>query len=667
MTPPFHADTAALAPLDPPGRRAWPLRAVLIVMLLAATGLTFLLVGVGLLWLRLPRQDAELQAQVDARVQQLVRREERMLAAVELQLQLVAAALQRLPRDQADAWLDAAVGDGNHLRSLAWLNREHHVLAVGLPARHRAMQPVLKGLDLSRTQAVLRTAARGSEVVWGAMAVSALSGELTLAAVLPLADGEHLWAELPLNTLLAGALANDHIPVATHTVEPLLLLVDGNGEVMADSDGNRAVGRVNLMGSPVLDVATQAGRGPQLFEGQRVHVAAARSTALDWTFVARVPAGLAHPQVRGTIWMVVGAFAAAFLVGVALAPWWARRLVRWLDDAVALREPALAGAMAPRHSPVQEFNELAGRLNQANRALRSLNLELESRVAQRTTDLAEANDTLRQTLENLQSTRDELLRAEKQAALGGLVAGVAHELNTPLGNARMAVSTLRDELQQFRTNMADGLTRAALTQFLEGVDQATSLSERNLLRAADLVNSFKQVAVDQASAQRRPFLLDEVVQEILLTLKPGFSRTGFELRAEVDADLELDSYPGALGQILSNLVTNARVHGFDGRSEGTVEVIGRRIDAESVEVQVRDDGGGIAPELLTRVFDPFFTTRMGRGGTGLGLHIAHNAAVHVLGGRLTVASTLGEGTCFTLRLPVVAPHNSARAELTRTA
>lgn len=295
----------------------------------------------------------------------------------------------------------------------------------------------------------------------------------------------------------------------------------------------------------------------------------------------------------------------------------------------------------------------------AERALRDLNATLEDRVARRTDALARANDELRGTLDHLQSTRDELLRAEKQAALGRLVAGVAHELNTPLGNSLMAVSTLRDEARQFRVQAAQGLRRSALDALLDSVDQATTIGTRNLQRAADLVAGFKQVAADRTSAQRRRFNLDEVVAEIVLTLKPGFNRTPYTVETAIAPGLALDSYPGALGQVLTNLVENARVHGFDGRAQGRITITAGPLDNARVQLQVADDGAGIAPDLMARIFDPFVTTRRGRGGTGLGLNIAHNAVTRILGGTLEVSSTPGQGSRFTLVLPCVAPEGGA--------
>ncbi|WP_326533178.1 ATP-binding protein [Pseudorhodoferax sp.] len=303
-----------------------------------------------------------------------------------------------------------------------------------------------------------------------------------------------------------------------------------------------------------------------------------------------------------------------------------------------------------------------GPLRRVEQQLRELNQQLGARVAQRTEALAASNTELATTVEQLRAAQEELVRTEKMAALGGLVAGVAHELNTPLGNGVMAVSSMADAVRRFKAGMASGIRRNDLQQVLDGVEQGTDIAGRNLHRAADLVHSFKQVAVDRTSAQRRSFELGEVVHEMVVSLKPSFARKPWRIEVDVpEQGLRLDSYPGALGQVLGNLIQNAVVHGFDGRAHGTVRITAGRGEGRTVWLRVADDGHGIAPEHIARVFDPFMTTRMGRGGTGLGLHISHNAVTTLLGGTLGVQSTPGQGACFELCLPEQAPRAQTEA------
>ncbi len=286
--------------------------------------------------------------------------------------------------------------------------------------------------------------------------------------------------------------------------------------------------------------------------------------------------------------------------------------------------------------------------------LRSLNSELEDRVQQRTQSLEQANNELQRTLNELRSTQDRLVQADKLAALGSLVAGVAHELNTPIGNALMATSTLQESLRQFRERLQQGLRRSELDAFVQQVGTADEIAIRNLERAAELISSFKQVAVDQTSSQRRRFELAEVVHEILLTLQPVLKRSPFAVEVQVPSGIWLDSYPGPLGQVLANLIQNALLHGLQGRPSGCVR-IDAAVEGEHLRLSVSDDGKGISQHLQDRVFEPFFTTRLGQGGSGLGLHIVHNLVTGVLGGRIALQSNPGHGARFTIQCPLLAP------------
>ncbi len=285
-----------------------------------------------------------------------------------------------------------------------------------------------------------------------------------------------------------------------------------------------------------------------------------------------------------------------------------------------------------------------------------LNTELEARVAMRTEDLVRVNQDLERTLANLQATQDNLVQAEKMAALGRLVAGIAHELNTPIGNSLMAVTTVRAQLRDFRAEVrTGGLRRAAFESFLANVDMAGDIAQRNLERSAELLASFKQVAADRAQATRREFRLRELVNNTLTTLNTSDAYKAHALVVDVPEGLTLDSFPGALELVLSNLVENAVVHGFEGRPHGQIEISAQRAGEARVVIIVADDGKGIAPEHQSRIFDPFFTTRLGQGGSGLGLNVAHNAVSQILGGTIHVRSEPGQGCKFVIDIPLVAP------------
>ncbi|MGN6580313.1 MAG: PAS domain-containing protein [Bordetella sp.] len=285
---------------------------------------------------------------------------------------------------------------------------------------------------------------------------------------------------------------------------------------------------------------------------------------------------------------------------------------------------------------------------QQEERIHELNTQLEQRVQERTLKLSSALDGLRR-------TQKELLQSEKLASLGALVAGVAHELNTPIGTAVTVASTLVQTHKRFKALTETGLTRSALAEYLNDVQEGGLIIERNLERAAELLGGFKQLAVDQTSYQRRSFSVHEVVQEIMLSMRPTLRKTKFELVTDIPRDLVMDSLPGPLGQVLINLINNALVHAFGDRDTGTISLGARATDPGWLSVTVRDDGRGIPQEHQSKIFDPFFTTKMGQGGSGLGLHITYTLVTGPLGGRIELHSAPGQGTSFVLHLPLAAP------------
>ncbi|MFZ3153930.1 sensor histidine kinase [Pseudomonas sp.] len=267
--------------------------------------------------------------------------------------------------------------------------------------------------------------------------------------------------------------------------------------------------------------------------------------------------------------------------------------------------------------------------------------------------LQQRNTELRDTVEQLQRTRGALIQAEKLSSLGTLVAGVAHELNTPIGAASMAASTLDKGNQSLQKSLTEGLQRSALERYVQRNDEGLAIILNSLTRMAQLTRAFKQLASDRASTERRRFDLVELVGEVMLLFTPKLKQSNHRVQLELPQSLMLDSYPGPLGQILQNLIDNALIHAFDSGMNGVVTV---RVDHDKVRcecvIEVCDNGDGMSEEVLGKIFDPFFTTRRGRGGTGLGLHITHQLAVGILGAELQVRSAPGQGTQFRLRLPL---------------
>jgi len=285
------------------------------------------------------------------------------------------------------------------------------------------------------------------------------------------------------------------------------------------------------------------------------------------------------------------------------------------------------------------------------------------------TDVTErkaAEDALRASKEaaemaydRLHQAQDSLLQAEKMAALGSLVAGVAHEINTPIGTALTAASHLGERTAGFRALLQGGkLKKSDADRYLETATEASAIMVATIGRAAELIQSFKQVAVDQSTDIRRGFNLADYIGEILLSLRPRLRQTAHTVSVECPDDLEIDSYPGALSQVLTNFMMNSLVHGFSEGQAGTITICARLQDPDTVVIRYSDTGKGIPEKNIAKIFEPFFTTRRGSGGTGLGLHIVFNIVAQSLGGTIAVESIEGQGASFILTIPRVAPGKS---------
>ena len=293
---------------------------------------------------------------------------------------------------------------------------------------------------------------------------------------------------------------------------------------------------------------------------------------------------------------------------------------------------------------------------QAEQALQELNYQLEQRVEARTAELEETNKHLASTMHNLQLAQTELIRSEKLTALGDIVAVVAHEINTPIGNCLTVATTLRDRSEELSAEVAQGtIRRSSLSRYIEDSKIGMDILIRGLHRSSELVTNFKQVAVDQTSEQRRSFELDQAVKEVVALLMPMLRKTPYKLQISIPEGIRMDSYPGPIEQIITNLINNAILHAFEKNQPGLM-ILRAELRDQSVSIQFSDDGQGIAEQHLNRIFDPFFTTKLGRGGTGLGLNIVHNIVRNMLGGQIEVSSDLGQGAFFEIVLPLVAPN-----------
>lgn len=281
-----------------------------------------------------------------------------------------------------------------------------------------------------------------------------------------------------------------------------------------------------------------------------------------------------------------------------------------------------------------EIGDLAEQFNRMADTIQKHNEELKTLVEQRTR---------------------QLLQAEKMASLGELVAGVSHEINTPIGIGITAASHLRVRTTRFMELYNSGnMTRRDFEEYAADLQEALSLLGTNLERAADLVQSFKKVAVDRTTEDMRDFNLKEYLNDILMSLKPRYKKTGHQIAVECPDNISLKSYPGTFSQIVTNLVMNSLIHGFDGIEHGEISITVSRT-GENITMIYSDNGVGIPRENLEKIFEPFFTTRRSSGGTGLGLNITMNLITRNLGGNIICESEPGKGTRFIITFPSEAP------------
>ena len=299
---------------------------------------------------------------------------------------------------------------------------------------------------------------------------------------------------------------------------------------------------------------------------------------------------------------------------------------------------------------VDEIGDLARAFNDILRKLRSI-IE-QTRHAEEAATTASAQTA--KAMQELRQAQDSLVQSERLASLGALVAGIAHEINTPVGITLTSASVLLEETNHIKQVLEAGsIKKSDILAYVDMASEGARLVMSNADRAAQLIQSFKQIAVGQTNEMRRPFRLHEYIDEVIMSLHPRLKHTHINIVVDCPEEIELDSYPGAFAQVLTNLTLNALTHAYDAGSVGCIHIDALQC-GDNVDVTFRDDGKGIAAEHLEKIFDPFFTTQRGRGGTGLGLNIVFNLIVKRFGGTITVESVPGQGTVFKMRLPRVA-------------
>ena len=636
----------------------------IILLVFLASIVTLTVSGTAIFWIRESTIAEDMTHGAKKTVQGLSQRTEGLLASVEQSLITLTHASSLLDENSFASLLLSSLESQPLIRTMYFLDGEGKTFAISTRDGSDPTNSDFQGIDFSYTP-LYKSLKSQADPVWSDKFVSTLAGNTFVGVGIRIGDRAAI-AELELPTLL------ETVRTASGS-DARILVVDRIGEVLVDTEKHYTAGVLNIRGEPVIESALAGDELPDTvrLQGTRYHPAAARSKKLGWLFFAGIPTGFDNPNIQNTLTDILLLSVSFLLTALILSPFWSQIIasqlgaLRHLADRIAEGEET----PVPKKGIIQEFNALSGylrsmadRIREREKSLRILNQELEQRVAERTRELEATNNNLRESLDKNTEMRDLLVNTEKLAALGRLVAGVAHEMNTPIGNAVMAITTLKEGRKSLEGAMTEGLRKSDLDNFLEQTEQGLDIAERNVNRAAELVSSFKHVARDQTSSVRRKFELSEMIREVLLTLHPMLKRSPHRLETDIGDGLKLDSYPGVIGQIITNLVTNALNHAWDDGQAGTLSVSAHAVGDDKVRISVADDGRGIPENLRRKVFEPFYTTRMGSGGSGLGLNIAHNGARNVLGGDLDFESQPGAGTTFHLDVPLVAPILQSEAD-----
>lgn len=322
-------------------------------------------------------------------------------------------------------------------------------------------------------------------------------------------------------------------------------------------------------------------------------------------------------------------------------------------------------------APIKEYNMLSrafntmldrieqqiSKLQLAEQENRQLTLSLEQKIAERTDALKTSNQELLNTLATLHQYQNQIVETEKMASLGQMVAGVAHEVNTPIGLGVTASTLLQDKLADIQRAFDEKkLTSSQLAKFLSESKENLGIIYRNMERAASLISSFKRVAVDQSNENRRQFNMQQLINEVLLSLRPNLKKTQHQIIVNCPAQLELDSKPGPINQILINLIMNSLIHAFEHIEQGEM-TIDISVQDSNCQLIYTDNGAGVPESIKKRIFDPFVTTKRGEGGSGLGLHLVYNLVTQALNGKIQLDSTLGHGIRISINFPVIVIKN----------
>ncbi len=618
--------------MKPLSKREWRLPVYLGLLLTLTSVLTFLIVGSVFLLTRIPQMEEEIRARGESEARELAFRIEMQMLAQQEQLALVARALRN---SQSPPTLIAdAIAGGKVFRALYLISAQGDVLAAGLTPEYRHLENEVIGSDLSGTPLFQEVRLR-REVVWSDKYLSALSGIISVGLAMPIEGGQVLLAEIPINYLLNIL---DRNPAEK---QRSIWVVDQRGELLADTQAVMRPGELNIYNSPVLNAVLKGEALPTRFSfaGHDYYVGGARSEALGWSFISRLPAGFAHPEIRMTTLIVCGGFLASLIIGALLAMYGASRLLRPLSRVVE-QAHEVANGQPVRLWPqgrIKEFNDLSTDIGQMASAilerekeLRELNAELEGRVIERTQELSHAKE----------------VAEEASRAKSTFLANMSHEIRTPL-NAIAGMATL--------------MRRAGLDAEQQGRLDKLEGAGGHLLEIINMVLDLSKIEAGKLSLQEDIFPLGSLFENVVSMLHER------ALEKHLQLSFALPELPPLvcgdrtrLQQCLLNYATNAVKFTEQGSIFMTASVLEETETTALIRFEVRDTGIGIAPDVQERLFKPFeqadgSTTRQ-YGGTGLGLAITGKIAT-AMGGESGVESELGKGSVFwfSARLRKAAP------------
>jgi signal transduction histidine kinase/ActR/RegA family two-component response regulator len=616
--------------------REWRLQAYLGGLLAVTSTLTFLIVGSVFLLNRIPQMESEIRTHAEADARELAFRIELQMLAQQEQLALVATAL--ISNDSPSSLISRVISGGNAFRALYLLSPEGEVITAGLPQEYRHLEREVLGSDLSATP-LFREAKQRNNPAWSDKYLSALSGTITVGLAIPVDNGRVLLAEIPLSYLLKI------IDLNPDGNQRAIWVIDQRGELLADTESAKRVGELNLYNSPILNAVLKSEALPKKynFDGRNFYVGGSRSPALGWSFISRYPAGLEHPEIRMTVFIVVGGFLASLLIGALLAIYGASRLLRPLTEIIHRTHQVAQGESVDQwpRGRVTEFNELSDDIGQmANvmlereQAVRELNTTLESRVEERTLALSRAKE----------------VAEEASRAKSTFLANMSHEIRTPLN----AIS-----------GMAHLMRRAGLPpEQGERLDKLEAAGE-HLLEVINMVLDLSKIEAGKLALDETPFDPRTLFENIRSMLHERAQEKNLVINCDLpQLPTQVLGDRTRLQQGLLNFASNA----VKFTEQGSVTLSATVLDENETEVllrfQVSDTGIGISAEAQTRLFKAFeqadgSTTRK-YGGTGLGLAITDKIAA-AMGGQTGVISTPGKGSTFwfSARLKKIAVQPSA--------